>query len=77
MLLKSHIEELLNMDAAGLSRIARQTGYKDAKFLDCTFVGITNGGDFAYNVTYKDYGTYNSCKVYVKRDVTGDYVAEF
>jgi len=50
MLLKSHVNELVNMDAAGLSKIARQTGYKDATFLDCTFVGITNGGDFCYNV---------------------------
>jgi len=31
MLLKSHVNELVNMDAAGLSRIARQSGYKDAK----------------------------------------------
>ena len=76
MVLKSHVNELVNMDAAGLSKIARQTGYKDATFLDCTFVGITNGGDFCYNVTYKDY-EYGACKVYVWRDATGEYVAEF
>ena len=76
MLLKGHVEELLNMTAERLSKIARQTGYKDAKFLDCSFVGITNGGDFCYNVTYKDY-EYGACKVYVWRDASGDYVAEY
>ncbi len=76
MLLKGHVEELLNMTAERLSKIARQTGYKDAKFLDCSFVGITNGGDFCYSVTYKDY-EYGACKVYVWRDASGDYVAEF
>jgi len=44
--------------------------------LDCEFVGITNGGDFCYGVTYKDY-EYGACKVYVRRNVAGDYVAEY
>lgn len=76
MLLKGHVNELVNMDAAGLSRIARNSGYKDANFLDCEFVGITNGGDFCYGVTYKDY-EYGACKVYVWRDANGEFVAEF
>jgi len=69
MLLKSHVNELVNMDAAGLSRIARQSGYKDAKFLDCEFVGITNGGDFCYGVTYKDY-EYGASRILTKKWLT-------
>lgn len=77
MLLKSHVNELVNMDAAGLSRIARQTGYKDSNFDTCEFVGITNGGDFAYKATYKEDGSEQLAKLYVWRDSNGNYVAEY
>ncbi len=51
MLLKHHVNELVNLNADELARIARASGYKDAKFTDCEFVGITNGGEFAYKAT--------------------------
>jgi len=76
MLLKGHVNELVNLTADELARIARQSGYKDAKFLHCEFVGITNGGDFCYSVTYKDY-EYGACKVYVRRNDAGNYVADY
>jgi hypothetical protein len=77
MLLKSHVNELVNMDALTLSRIVRQSGYKDAKFDDCEFVGITNSGDFAYRASYYEDGAYDFTKIYVWRDVAGNYVAEY
>ena len=77
MLLKSHVNELVNMDAATLSRIARQSGYKDANFDDCEFVGITNGGDFTYKARYTEDGGNDFTKIYVWRDTTGNYVAEY
>ena len=76
MLLKGHVNELVNMDAAGLNRIARNSGYKDTNFLGCEFVGITNSGDWCYNVTYKDY-EYGACKVYVWRNTSGDFVVDY
>ena len=77
MLLKEHVNELVNLDAAGLSRIARQTGYKDSNFDTCEFVGITNGGDFAYKAAYKEDGAEHLTKLYVWRDTAGNYIAEF
>lgn len=77
MLLKSHVVELLNMDAVTLSRIARQSGYKDAKFDDCEFVGITNSGEFAYKASYYEDGAYDFTKLYVRRDPAGQFVADF
>ena len=77
MLLKQHVNELVNLDAAGLSRIVRQSGYKDAKFDECEFVGITNSGDFAYKASYYEDGAYDFTKIYVWRDAAGNYVAEF
>ena len=77
MLFKYQIEELLALDADGLARIARASGYKDAKFTDCEFVGITNGGEFAYKASYFEDGTYDFTKLYVRRDPAGNYVADY
>jgi hypothetical protein len=65
------------MDALTLSRIVRQSGYKDAKFDDCEFVGITNSGDFAYRASYYEDGAYDFTKLYVRRDPAGNYVADY
>jgi len=77
MLFKYQIEELLALDAAGLARIARASGYKDAKFDHCEFVGITNGGEFAYKASYYEDGAYDFTKLYVRRDPAGNYVADY
>lgn len=79
MLLKSHVEELLTMTADKLTRIARQTGYTDAEFKTCEFVGITNSGDFAYKTTYFDFdaNAVRLAKLYVWRDESGNYIAEY
>ena len=77
MLLKQQVTELLNMDAATLSRIVRNSGYKSAKFDDCEFLGITNSGDFCYKAKYTEDSEYDFTKIYVWRDATGDFVAEF
>ena len=77
MLLKEHVNELLTLDAAGLNRILSNSGYKDAKFDDCEFVGITESGDFCYKTSYYEDGAYDFAKIYVKRDAAGQYIAEF
>lgn len=77
MLLKAQVNKLVNMDAAGLSRIARDSGYKDANFLGCEFVGITNGGEFAYRASYYEDGREQFTKLYVWRDTAGNFTAEY
>lgn len=77
MLLKHNVAELLNLGAYGLTRIARSSGYKDANFTDCEFVGITNGGEFAYKATYTEDGRKAFTKLYVRRDDAGNYVADY
>ncbi len=77
MLLKHQVYELVSLTADGLARIARQSGYKDAKFTDCEFVGITNGGEFAYKATYFEDGAYDFTKLYVWRDAAGNYIADY
>ena len=77
MLLKQHVNELVNMDAATLSRIVRQSGYKDAKFDECEFVGITNTGEFAYRASYYEDGREQFTKLFVWRDPAGNFVADY
>jgi hypothetical protein len=77
MLLRAHVEDLLNLTVQQLNRIVRNSGYKDAKFDDCEFVGITNSGDWCYKVSYYEDGGYDFAKIYVKRDTAGNFVAEF
>ena len=77
MLLKHNVLELVGMDATTLSRITRNSGYKDAKFDTCEFVGITNSGDFCYKVSYIDDGAQDFTKVYVWHDKAGNYVADY
>ena len=77
MLLKEQVNELVNLNAARLSSIARQTGYKDANFRTCEFVGITNGGEFAYRASYYEDGREQFTKLYVWRDTAGNFVADY
>ncbi len=77
MLLKHQVYELVNLNAEQLARIARSSGYKDAKFTDCEFVGITNGGDFCYKASYFEDGAYDFTKLYVWRDAAGNYIADY
>lgn len=77
MLLKHNVIELLNLNANDLARIARSSGYKDANFTDCEFVGITNGGEFAYKATYLEERKKEFTKLYVWRDAAGNYVADY
>jgi len=40
--------------AEGLTALIRQAGYKKDKFKECRFLGITNGGQYCYEVLYFD-----------------------
>ncbi len=77
MLLKQNVLELVSMDVTTLNRIVRNSGYKDAKFDTCEFVGITNSGDFCYKTSYFEDGGYDFAKVYVKRTAANEYIADF
>jgi hypothetical protein len=40
--------------APALTRAIRLAGYKDDEFKEATFLGITNGGQYCYEVLYFD-----------------------
>jgi len=74
------IVKLSTLNAKNLDQALINSGYtmferpKTAKFL-----GITNGGDFCYQFTYKDNhsGELSKGKLFVNMDETGKVVAEY
>lgn len=55
-----------------LAQILGASGYKDAKFKTARFLGMTNGGQFCYTVTYKGDEGDETGKVFVTYDHAND-----
>lgn len=53
-----------------LTNMIRDAGYKGDRFTGAKFLGITNGGQFCYFVTYPLDGGTDSTKVYITFDPT-------
>jgi hypothetical protein len=72
MILAETLKTLTTFTAEGLTRAIRLTGYKRDKFNTAKFLGMTNGGQFCYSVTYTDDVEGNECttKVYVSYNPT-------
>jgi hypothetical protein len=75
------LDQLTKMKPHGLSEILNHSGYKGCFFKRAQFVGITNGGQFAYKVVYHDdAGTGKDAvgKVFVSYNhSSGDFTADF
>ncbi len=80
MILAETLKTLTAFTAPALSRAVISSGYTDAEFKTAEFLGITNGGQFCYKVTYYDenLGEDSQGKVFLTFDhstgaVTADY----
>lgn len=81
MITAEKLQFLTTMDSQELSQTLAVSGHRDARFKAARFVGLTNGGQFCYRVTYFDElnsGQDAQCKVFVSYDpaseqVTADY----
>jgi hypothetical protein len=72
------LKQLTTLRPYALSRLLAISGYKGASFKSAEFVGITNGGEFAYKVVYFDEagtGEDEVGKVFVKYDPTTNKVS--
>lgn len=72
------VTQLTTLKPYGLARILATSGYTGASFKSAEFVGITNGGEFAYKVVYFDdagTGKDEVGKVFVKYDPTTNRVS--
>lgn len=70
MILADTLKLLTTMGTHMLATVLDKSGYKMCSFKKAEFIGITNGGEFCYKVTYHDdAGTGEEIgKVFVKYD---------
>jgi hypothetical protein len=81
MLTADKVKTLTTLDPTGLAKFLASSGYTGASFKSATFIGITNGGQFCYQVVYYDdtgTGENEVGKVFLEYDhvndsVTADY----
>lgn len=68
MILADTLKLLTTQTPTGLSQILKHSGYTGCFFKSAKFLGITNGGEFCYSVTYHDDAGEGEAvgKVYVK-----------
>ena len=54
MITADTLKTLTTFTTHGLAMALHQSGYTGCTFKACKFLGITNGGQFCYSVTYYD-----------------------
>lgn len=70
MITADTLRRMTGYDAQGLTALIHASGYKQDKFKASKFLGITNGGEYCYEVLYFDDNLGEDCytKVFVKHD---------
>ena len=81
MILADTLKVLTTMGPTALKQVLDASGYTGNVFKTAEFLGITNGGEFAYKVTFNDEEAMNedaAGKVFVKYDqVSHTITADF
>jgi len=75
MVTADKLKLLTNFPAFMLTTLIQQAGYKKDKFNTAKFLGITNGGQFCYSVTYVEDGKECNTKVFLNYDSVADAVS--
>ena len=78
MITADTLKTLTTFTAPALTRAINLAGYKKDAFLDATFLGITNAGQFCYHCTYIEDEQEHRTKVFLTYDpaegkVSADY----
>ena len=71
MILADTVRTLTTLTATSLAQVLKHSGYTGQFFKAAEFIGITNGGEFAYRVTFDDPAILSQLgqnKVYVRYD---------
>jgi hypothetical protein len=74
MITADTLEVLTSYSPQYLTRAAQNAGYKGPVFTGCKFLGITNGGQFCYTVTFPVKDGTDSTKVFLTYDHAGNRV---
>jgi hypothetical protein len=78
MITADTLHTLTSFTAPALTRAINDTGYKGDVFLSAEFLGLTNGNQFCYKVSYEEHGELVKGKVFLNYNpesgrVTADY----
>jgi len=78
MITADMLKTLISMTPRALTGVLQASGYKKDKVNEAKFLGMTNAGQFCYEVDYDNFGTMEKCKLFVKYDqatsmMTADY----
>ncbi len=80
MITADTLKTLTTLTPTGLSQVLKHSGYTGCFFKRAEFLGLTNGGEFCYKVTYYDDSGEGEevGKVFVKYDTpTGMMTADY
>ncbi len=75
MLTAEKVYMLTNMPPVMLTEGIQKSGHKKDKFETSKFLGITNGGQFCYNVSYIEGNEFRDTKVFVSYDRATDKIS--
>jgi hypothetical protein len=57
-----------------LAEVLNSSGYKDCKFKTARFLGMTNGGQFCYTVSFEEDGAETVGKVFISYNHANDSI---
>lgn len=78
MITAEQLATLTNFSADALTRAIRDSGYTDDVFLTARFLGITNGGQYCYQVGYEEDRALEMTKVFLTYNPRyGTVIAEY
>ena len=76
MITAANLTRLSNLDTKVLTVLAKGAdARRGEKFTGSQFLGLTNGGEFCYNVTFSAEGETKSAKVFVRLNPTNGMVS--
>ena len=80
MITAATLKTLTTFTKSALARALAVSGYTGASFESAEFIGITNGGQFCYKVTYYDdagTGEIETGKVFLTYNTNGSVSADY
>ncbi len=76
MITADTLKTLTELSPQALTALIRKAGYKEDKFTEVKFLGMTNGGMFCYSCVYPG-ELEDVCKVFVRINSNGSFSAEY
>ncbi len=77
MITEFKIKRCAYLNTLSLEEAFVRNGYKDTKFINNKFLGITNGGEFCYEVLWDNEGEEGDSKVFIDLDHNDEPVGEW